>query len=330
MKKVLITGASGFIGSFLVEEAIKRGFHVFAGLRKTSSIRYLLNNKITFFEADLSDKSSIKERLDTFERFDYIIHTAGVTKTCKKHLFDKINVDNTRNLIEALKETDKVPKKFVFISSLAAYGPGQDHIKPIKLTDKPKPVSSYGKSKLKAEFYIKSLSDFPYIIMRPTGVYGPREKDYYVMYKSINRGLETYIGSQEQNLSFIYVKDLVRLLVDVLEKDLIQKSYFVSDLNAYTAKEFNSLLRNELGKRTIKIVFPKFLVKIMALLSEGISCLLFGEVPTLNTEKFKDISQTNWLCESKELVSDFNFKPEYDLRKGLNETIQWYKKQQLL
>jgi len=161
-------------------------------------------------------------------------------------------------------------------------------------------------------------------------VYGPREKDYYVMYQAINRGVETYIGSKKQKLSFVYVKDLVRLLIDVLENDIIQKSYFISDLNNYTAIEFNNLLKKELNKKTIKIVFPKFLVQVMASVGEQLSCLLFGKVPTLNTEKYKDISQSNWLCDSKDLVKDFNFKPKYNLKKGLNETIQWYKKKNLL
>jgi nucleoside-diphosphate-sugar epimerase len=330
MKTILITGASGFIGSFLVEEAINRGFKTFAGVRKTSSIRYLLNNKITFFEADLSDKNSLKERLKQFDRFDYIIHTAGVTKTCKKNLFDKINVDGTRHLIEALQETNRVPDKFIFISSLAAYGSGKGLDTPIELSDTPTPISLYGKSKLKAETYIKSIKDFPYLIMRPTGVYGPREKDFFVMYKSVNRGLETYIGSKKQNLSFVYVTDFVNLLMNTLESNIEQKSYFVSDLKQYTAVEFNSLLKNELNKRTIKLIFPKVLVRVMALVSESISCLFFGEVPTLNTEKFKDISQSNWLCNSEDLVKDFNFKPEYNLRKGLNKTIQWYKQKNLL
>ncbi|RLD54388.1 MAG: NAD(P)-dependent oxidoreductase [Bacteroidetes bacterium] len=330
MKKVLITGASGFIGSFLVEEALKEGYDVYAGIRESSNLRYLTNPKINYVYIDFSNKESLKKQLVKIDKFDFIIHCAGVTKTCNKKLFDIVNYQYTKNLIDALLETSKVPEKFIFVSSLAAYGPGQKDVEPIKLTDTPKPVSYYGKSKLKTEQYIKSLKDFPYLIFRPTGVYGPREKDYYVMYKSIKQGIETYINTKKQLISFIYVKDLSRLIVGALNSEIINKSYFVSDLKEYTAQEFNWLIKKKLIKKTISLVFPGFLVKILAFINEKVSCLFSSKIPTLNTEKFKEISQKNWLCDSSALVKDFNFKPEYNLSKGLDETLQWYKKENLL
>ncbi len=331
MKKILITGASGFIGSFLVEEALKQGFEVYAGIRETSDLRYLKDSRIKYFISDLADKYSIKHSLLEVGKFDYVIHNAGITKTCKKGDFEKVNYQYTKNLIEALYETNTIPQKFIQISSLAAYGPGdKKSLKPIQLTDEPKPISLYGKSKLKTEQYIKSLKDFPYLIFRPTGVYGPREKDYYVMYKSISQGLETYIGTGKQHISFIYVKDLSRLIINALDSNITGRSYFVSDLKEYTSYEFNWLIKKILNKKTITLVFPRFLVKLIAFISEKTTCSLFRKIPTLNTEKFKEISQTNWLCDSSSLIKDFNFKPEYDLSKGLDETIKWYKKENLL
>jgi len=330
VKKVLITGSSGFIGSFLVEQSIERGYNTVAGIRSSSSMEYLKETSASLFITDLSDKESIKKNLLEFDRFDYIIHNAGITKTCDKILFDKVNYINTKNLVEALIELDRIPEKFILISSLAAYGPGRNGNIPIKLSDSPLPISIYGESKLKTEKYLKSIKGFPYLIFRPTGVYGPREKDYFVMYQSIKSGLETYVGSREQYISFIYVKDLVQILITSLESNSVRKSYFVSDLKDYTAVEFNEIVKNELGKKTISIVFPKFFVKMIAFLGEKISCLLSRNIPTLNTEKYKDISQRNWLCDSSDLVKDFDFKPDYDLRNGIKETIDWNKKQGLL
>lgn len=331
MKKLLITGASGFIGGFLVEEALKQGFDVYAGIRETSDLSFLKDTRIKFFISDLADKFSIKACLLESGRFDYIIHNAGVTKTCDKEIFEKVNYQFTKNLIETIYETNNIPDKFLFISSLAAYGPGNEKtLNPIKETDEPKPVSFYGKSKLKTELFLKSLDNFPYLIFRPTGVYGPREKDYYLMYKSISSGLETYIGTKDQYISFIYVKDLASLLIDALQSGINQKSYFVSDLNKYTAAEFSRIVKSELEKKTISIVFPKYLIKLIAILGEKISCALLNKVPTLNTEKYKEISQRNWLCDSSDLEKDFNFKPKYDLEKGVHEAIEWYKQKGLL
>ncbi len=330
MKKVLITGASGFIGSFLVEEAIHEGYDVYAGIRESSDLKYLTDPEIKFIYIDFSNKESLKNQLVEIGKFDFIIHCAGVTKTCNKKLFDIVNYQYTKNLIEALLETSMVPEKFIFVSSLAAFGPGQKSAEPIKLTDTPKPVSYYGKSKLKTEQYIKSLKDFPYLIFRPTGVYGPKEKDYYVMYKSTKQGIETYINTKKQLISFIYVKDLSQLIIGALNSKITNKAYFISDLKEYTAQEFNWLIKKKLNKKTISLVFPGSLVRILAFLNEKISCLLSNKIPTLNTEKFKEISQKNWLCDSSDLVKDFNFKPEYNLSKGLDETLQWYKKEKLL
>ncbi|MCF6243243.1 MAG: NAD(P)-dependent oxidoreductase [Bacteroidales bacterium] len=262
MKKILITGASGFIGSFLVNNALKLGFEVYAGIRESSNLRYLNDAGINFFKTNLADKKTIRQDLLACDKFDFIIHNAGVTKTCDKKMFEEVNYKYTKNLIEALYETNRMPEKFIFISSLAAYGPGNNKtLAPVKDDDVPKPVSLYGQSKLKAEQYIKSLENFPYLIFRPTGVYGAREKDYLVMYKSIKSGFETYIGSKNQYLTFIYIKDLVRVIFDALKSDITQKGYFLSDLNNYTAYEFNKIVKTELDKKTISLVFPKFLIK---------------------------------------------------------------------
>ncbi len=331
MKKILITGASGFIGSFLVEEALNEGFEVYAGIRKSSNLHYLQDARVKFLMINFADKEQLKQNLLKAGKFDYIIHNAGVTKTCKKANFELVNLRFTQNFIETLYEIDQVPEKFIHISSLAAYGPGNpETLAAVKDSDEPHPVSLYGQSKLKTEKYIKSLKDFPYLIFRPTGVYGPREKDYYVMYKSIKSGLETYIGTKYQHITFIYVKDLTKLLIKALKSGIIQKSYFATDLKNYTSFEFSQIVKKELNKKTLRIVFPKILVKLLAFAAEKISCTLFNKIPTLNTEKYKEISQKNWLCNSSPLIKDFDFQPEYDLTKGIHETINWYKKEKLL
>ena len=334
MKKILITGASGFIGGFLVEEALKREFKVFAGVRSSSNRSYLNNKNIIFFESNLDDKYALKNKLihytNEYGKFDYIIHNAGITKSCKASDFEKINFQFTKNLISACTELNITPKKFIYISSLAAFGPGNETtLLPIAETDRPQPITDYGESKLKAELFIKFFLNIPYLIFRPTGVYGPREKDFYVLFKSLNQGIETFIGSMEQHISLIYIKDLVRLLFDALASDKVNKSYFLSDLENYTSIEFNDIIKQELNKKTIRIVFPKHLVRLIAYVNHKLSCIS-GKPATLNMEKFKEISCKNWLCDSSDLVKDFGFKPEYNLKKGIKETIAWYKKQNLL
>jgi nucleoside-diphosphate-sugar epimerase len=329
MANVLITGASGFIGSFLVEEGLKRNYEVYAGIRRTSSKEYLKDPRIHFAEFDFSSVEKITKTLSDLKdqniRFEYIIHNAGLTKAQKKEEYSKVNYLNTRNFIEALQHTGMVPEKFIFMSSLAAYGPGDPKtMEPVRLKDTPRPIELYGKSKLEAETYITSLVDFPWLIFRPTGVYGPREKDYYVFFQTINRGMETYIGRAKQVLTFIYVRDLVRVIYDSLPSAVIRKAYFVTDGKEYDTELFSAITKRHLNKKTVRLVFPPSVVKGIAFSLEKFMGF-FGKIPTLNTDKYNVMSSTNWRCEVEPLQHDFNFVAQYDLDKGVKETVEWYK-----
>jgi len=331
MTKVLITGASGFIGSFLVEEGLKRNCTVYAGIRKTSSRKYLTDPKIRFIEFDFSTTASLESTLLELKNqkihFDFIIHCAGITKSQKKEDFIRINYFNTRNFINALIHTETAPSKFLFISSLAAYGPGDPvTMQPVKLSDTPKPIEIYGKSKLEAEKFITSLSNFPWLIFRPTGVYGPRETDYYIFFKTINNGFEPYIGTKKQILTFIYVKDLVRLVFDALASPIVHKAYFISDGSEYDSVTFAEITKKHLNKKTFSFTVPSGVVKVLARSLEKI-CGLWGTTPTLNSDKYNVLSSTNWKCEVSPLQNDFNFKALYDLDAGVKETLEWYIKE---
>jgi len=334
MPNVLITGASGFIGSHLVEEGLKRDYKVYAGVRMTSSRKYLKGPRIHFLEIDFTSRDLI---LETFEscktqgiKFQYIIHNAGITKAEKNEDYVRVNLQNTQNFIRALVQAEMIPEKFIYMSSLAAYGPGDPvTLRPVMLSDTPNPIELYGKSKLEAEQYIRSIDSLPWIIIRPTGVYGPRETDYYVYFKTMSRGLETYIGSKQQILTFIYVKDLVRLIFDALKSTIVRKSYFVSDGAEYDTKTFAAITKKILKNKTIKVRVPSFIVKQLA---SGLEIFygLWGSIPTLNTDKFNVLSSINWRCETAPLQTDFGFVAEYDLERGIRETIDWYKNQHWL
>jgi nucleoside-diphosphate-sugar epimerase len=334
MPNVLITGASGFIGSFLVEEGLKRDYTVYASVRKTSSIEYLKDPRINLLEIDFSSVESIKKTLESCKskdlRFQYIIHNAGITKAARKEDYFRVNFINTQNFIQAMIQTDMIPEKFIYMSSLAAFGPGEpETLNPVKLSDTPHPIELYGKSKLESEKYIQSLTTFPWVIFRPTGVYGPREKDYYVFFKTMNRGLETYIGNKKQILTFIYVKDLVRLIFDSLKFSIVRKAYFVSDGKEYDTETFARITKKVLNKKTIRIRVPSRIVKQVA---SGLEKFygIWGAVPTLNKDKYNVLSSTNWRCETEPLQDDFGFIAEYDLERGIKETIDWYKTQHWL
>lgn len=329
-KRILVTGASGFIGSFLIEKALERGFETWAGIRKTSSREYLQDSQINFIDFNFSDKTKLRDQLIKFVaehgRFDYVIHNAGVTKCLNPDDFYRVNYKYTANFIDALTETNAIPQKFILMSSLSAFGMCDEvDYTPIKLTDIPNPNTAYGKSKLKAEQYLQSQKNFPYIILRPTGVYGPREKDYFLMIKTVKSGLDVGAGFKPQHLTFIYVRDLVEAAFLGLESSIKNKAYFVADGDVYTDKQYTALVKEVIGKKCVlSIKVPLWLLKIISVAAESISKLT-KKPSTLNQDKYKIMKQRNWECDITPLVNDFGFDPEYKLKKGLIESVEWYK-----
>ncbi len=328
-KKVLITGASGFIGGFLAEEAVRRGYQVYAGIRSSSETGYLNKKEVRMFTMDLSNTSRMirdfQEMARQGVRFQYVIHNAGVTKAVRKEDFMTVNCRYTQNLAEALLESQCLPEKFLYMSSLEAYGHGDENTgAPVRESDKPQPFSLYGKSKLKAEQYLSSLSGFPWLILRPTGVYGPRERDYYVYLKAVNRGFEFYIGRKKQYLSFVYVRDLARLVFLALESSILNRSYFVTDGYTYTSEEVAGIVKRILGKKCLRLVVPKSMVRWIAEVAEPVSGLLHRQT-VLNRDKYRALTCTNWRCDASGIREDFDFRPEYDLETGMRETIAWYR-----
>ena len=305
MESVLITGASGFIGSFIVEEALKRKFGVWAGIRPTSSKQYLKNRKIHFLELDFAHPNELRAQLSghkgTYSKFDYIIHCAGVTKCSDKKTFDYVNYLQTKYFI---REKDYTP---------------------ISGEDTPMPNTAYGLSKLKAELYIQSIPGFPYVIYRPTGVYGPRESDYFLMAKSIQKHVDFSVGFRRQDLTFVYVKDIVQAIFLGMEKKVVQKAYFLTDGRIYKSRAFSDLIQKELGNPfVLHLKCPLIVLKVISLFAEFIATRS-GRSSTLNSDKYKIMKQRNWQCDISPAMKELGYVPEYDLEKGVRETIAWYK-----
>ena len=212
------------------------------------------------------------------------------------------------------------------MSSLSVMGPGDEETyKPIMPTDIPMPNTFYGVSKLKAESYLKSVEGFPYTIFRCTGVYGPHERDYYLMIKSIKRGFDFSVGYRKQMLTFIYVKDLVVGVMDALERGPLYKAYFISEDRAYTQQEFRQIVCEELGKKhVLPVTCPLWVVKRVCSVAEWIGKVTL-KASTLNRDKFKILKQRNWQCDTSEARRDFDFNPRYSLREGIREAIAWYR-----
>lgn len=338
MKKILITGASGFIGSFIVEEALRRELEIWAAVRPTSSRKYLQDTRIRFIELDFGSEEKLTEQLRGHD-FDYIVHAAGATKCLHREDFFRTNTEGTEHLVRAILRLSMPIEKFVYISSLSVFGPicEQQPYREILESDTPHPNTAYGESKLQAEEFLENYSPssdtsptggqrgLPYVILRPTGVYGPRERDYFLMAKTIKNHTDFAVGYKQQDITFVYVKDLVQAVFLALERGRPGRKYFISDGKAYQSSTFSRLVRRELGSPWwIRLTVPVWGLRVVTFFGEYIGRLT-GTISALNNDKYNIMKQRNWRCDISPAVKELGYKPQYDLERGVKETIKWYK-----
>ncbi|MBQ9073333.1 MAG: NAD(P)-dependent oxidoreductase, partial [Muribaculaceae bacterium] len=302
VKRVLIIGAGGFIGGFMAKESLNRGYETWVAVRESTSRRYLDDERLHFIVLDYDNADSMSQVLSSSlavgERWDYIVYNLGATKCANFQDFNRINYEYLRRFVEVLRQCGLVPERFLYMSSLSALGPGDEkNYTPMTSKMIPNPNTRYGLSKIKSEVYLETLPDFPYIVFRPTGVYGPHEKDYLMMIKSIDSHWEFGVGYRKQLLTFIYVEDLVNAVYDALEAGVVKKKYIISEDKAYTQAQFRKIVADELGgKWVIPMKLPMWIVYVASVVAEkwGVAQM---KPSTLNRDKFKIMKQRNWSCD---------------------------------
>lgn len=322
-EKVLITGASGFIGFHLIETALQRGLAVCAAVRPGSAIDHLKGYDIEFCELDYSNDMLLAKQLAA-TGCHYIIHAAGATRAGSQKAYDTINAEYSFNLASAaLRVPGNQITRFVFVSSLAAVGPLNDRDTWITEDATPAPVTAYGRSKLLAEQKLQALPQLPLVVLRPTAVYGARERDILIMLRSVYRGIEAYIGRVPQQLSFVYVKDLASVAINALFCEGSHMTFHISDGGSYNQYELANICKQLLNRKTLRLHLPYGMVKGMAFTMEKLYAWR-GKTPVLNREKLQELTAINWQCSIEKAKMHVGFSPQYSLEHGLRETLQWY------
>lgn len=320
--KALITGATGFVGSHLADKLIEKNFEVFCLKRKSSNTRWLDGKNVNFVEGDLFSNEALS---DCISGMDYVFHVAGLVKARTKEEYLKGNYESTKNLLEISAKENPGMKKFVFISSLAGTGPAIKQ----KFVDEdtlPHPITSYGISKMKAEHEVMLYKDkLKTCIIAPPAVFGPRDTEILIYFKTFYKGLNSVIGFDDKYLSLIYVEDLVKSIVLAAEKDEANsQKFFVSMDKAYNWDEIGEVTSKLLSRKAFKLRLPHSLVYSVGYIAEFFSGFT-GKAATLNVEKCKDITQLRWTCSNEKIKNVLGFKTDYDLESGFRKTIDWYK-----
>ena len=321
--KALVTGSTGFVGSHLVEKLVARDYRVSCLIRKSTKLDYIRDLPVEFVNADYGTPESLRPAV---EGADYIFHIGGVTKAKDRRVYYLGNHETTKSLLDAVHKYNPGIRRFVLASSLTAVGPGTgtefvDENTPYH------PITTYGKSKMEAEREcLASSSAIPVTIIRPPAVYGPRDKDIFEFFNSVNKHFLPLSGFRRKILSFVHVYDLVDGFIAAAENPKAAgQTYFISNEEVYDWEMLGNAAKKVLGTWVIKARVPHFLLYTIAGVSEFVARAQ-GKAALMNIEKARDGIQSNWLCSPKKAFNELGYKSKLSLEEGVANTIEWYKK----
>jgi nucleoside-diphosphate-sugar epimerase len=325
--KVLLTGASGFVGSHILDCLRARGVDTAVLLRPSSSRRFIESHLpgVEVREGSISDPASLRQALAGISQ---VIHCAGRTSAQPVSGFYETNQIGTRNVVEAINSRSNPLQRLVHISSLAAAGPAPASA-PAREHDPSRPVSEYGKSKLAAEIEVRDHCRAQFVIIRPPAVYGPRDSEFLRLFKTARAHLLPRL-SGTQALSLVFVRDLAEVVVTCLDHPAAAgKTYFVAAPEVVTARLIAEEIAARMGVWTLPLPVPAAMLWLACLAQETVSRLT-GKANVLSLQKFAELRAPGWVCDPASFQTELGCQCPTTLREGVAATLAWYRKEHWL
>jgi len=318
---VLVTGATGFVGGHLSEALARKGVRTRLLVRSVKRLPFIPGRLHEVVFGDVTDPVAVQSALQGVKT---VFHLAGALRGFEREDYRRVNFEGTQNLVKSARKTRTV-KRFVYVSSLSAAGPsalGHPRVE----TDEVSPVSFYGETKGEGEQAVRKVlgKAVPWTILRPGGVYGPREKDILQYFQMAKKGLAFLPGDGCQKVSYVHVSDLVdAILRSAGSPRSIGQTYFVAESDADWL-ELLDLIGKAVGRKPLSLKIPLPLVKLSAMVSETIGRLR-GQTAILNLDKVKEAEQVAWTCDSTKIRRELGWRPRWTLQEGLKQAADSYR-----
>lgn len=323
MTKALVTGANGFIGSYLVRELLKRGYEVNGLIRHTSDLASLAGLPVSLFIGDVRDPKTLVAPMKDVE---YVFHLAAELMATSRQAFDETNTQGTRHMLEvAERHATGNLKRFLFVSSQAAAGPGEDPT-PYDERRETRPISWYGTSKMRAEEAVLAYADrLPVTIVRPSAVYGERERDISQTFPMIARRLQPVLGLKTKHTVMVYVGDVVRGMIDAAESEATLKQiYFLNHPKVLTTKTVVKTIAKAIGKpQGVRFPVPITPMRFAAPFAELIHHFTRNR-PSITRDKVRELAQRFWVADPSKAKRDFGWEAGHDLPRGMQLTTKYF------
>jgi len=319
--RALVTGATGFIGSHLAEALVSRGFEVDCLVRNPSRPGWLDGLRVGVLKGDCTDPEGLK---GVISGYDYVFHNAGVTKTSDVGEYYRVNSLGAKIVAEAAARDCRGLRKLVYVSSQAAAGPSSAG-RPRTEDDEPAPVTDYGRSKLEGERHVLEYKDaVPVTIVRPSAVYGPRDRDIYTFFRLVSKGIRTAFAD-EHLVSLSYVDDLVDGIILAGTADTVSGDvFFLADEKPYDWDFVGATVAEVLGVKARRVVVPIPLMSVVALISEAFSAVS-GRPTILNRQKMAEVRERYWVVDTARARKTLGYAPRHDFASGAALTAAWYR-----
>lgn len=318
----VVTGASGFVGSHIVDELLRRGARVRCILRARSTTRWLEGKSAEIVRVRSDDA---EELAGAVRGATWIVHAAGLTHARSAKEFHEANVGGTERILRAALAAGGGLERFLLISSQAAAGPAFEG-RPVTETERPDPVSTYGVSKLRSEELTMLLKErMPVVAIRPPAVYGPRDAAILMVFRAVKYHLLPVLR-EGGRFSLVHAEDLARAsYLALTHPRAAGEVYFVGEPDVTDYREMGECVKRAMGTWTVTVRPPDLLLQAGALLGE-LWGTLWNRAPFLSREKLREISSGDWICSSAKIRSRLGWVPEVSLAEGIERTAAWYRR----